>query len=188
MKKIFLMQPRQSGKSTKAMYEFAKDPDNTLFVTFNTEAAQYAHKIIGGKSNSFTTPKNIHDKIYSLKPRNIILDEYMFFKDKHKVYNAIKSSQVENLYIFSSSDKMYTKDLFDFVKSNKPTKSYQDLVFENKGLFAQEIYDLYFNFLTDEDTVILDKEINPNAQDKSDMLYILGPERYDIEIKNIYLK
>lgn len=154
------MLPRQSGKTTMAIYEFNKDPDNTLFVCHNYELANFIRSKVGGDKKNFTSAEQFHQKVISRRPKNIILDEYMFFKNKDEIYNDIlQVIRPENLYIFSSSNKSYNKEVFDFVKENKQTTSYVDLLDKyGDGLadyIKEEIYELYHNFLTDYDTHLI---------------------------------
>ena len=55
---------------------------------------------------------------------------------------------------------MYDKKIFDFVKENKRTTSYQDLLQKYGDKLTEyiekQIYDLYYNFLTDDDTILID--------------------------------
>lgn len=191
MRKVFLMQPRQSGKTTKAMYEFVKDPDNTIFVTHNYEMVKYVHNRVGGNLKNFTSSNQFKNKIIGRRPKNIILDEYMFFKNRDEVYKEIQVIQPDNVYIFSTSDKLYDKKIFDFVKENKRTTSYQDLLQKYGDKLTEyiekQIYDLYYNFLTDDDTILIDVDFGGNMKDKSYLIGILGKEQYGIEIINSYL-
>lgn len=191
MRKVFLMQPRQSGKTTKAMYEFAKDPDNTIFVTHSYEMIKHIHNRVGGDIKNFTTSNQFIKKIIGRRPKNIILDEYMFFKNRDEVYNQIQVIRPENVYIFSTSDKLYDKKLFDFVKENKRTTSYQNLLQKYGDKLTEyiekQIYDLYYNFLTDDDTILIDVDFCGNMKDRSDLIGILGKEQYGIQIINSYL-
>ncbi|MFA5297857.1 MAG: hypothetical protein WC389_06570 [Lutibacter sp.] len=191
MRKVFLMQPRRSGKTTKAMYEFVKDPDNTIFVTHNYDMVKYIHNRVGGNLKNFTSSNQFKNKIIVRRPKNIILDEYMFFKNRDEIYKEIQVIQPENVYIFSTSDKLYDKKIFDFVKENKRTTSYQDLLqkYGDKltDYIEKQIYDLYYNFLTDNDTILIDVDFGGNMKDRSDLIGILGKEQYGIEIINSYL-
>lgn len=199
MKKIFLMQPRQSGKTTKAIYEFIKDPNNSLFVTTKIELAKEIHNKVGGDSNKFISCNEFRNKVLGNKtPKNIILDEYMFFKNKDEIYQIINSIQPQNVYVFSTSDKIYNKKIFDFVKENKRTTSHQDLLKKYcKELtyggvltddFKKQIYDLYYNFLTDEDTVLIDYDFSRVREvNRRDLVDLLGENQYNIEIINSYL-
>ena len=191
MKKVFLMQPRQSGKTTKAMYEFVKDPDNTIFVTHSYDKVKHIHDRVGGNIKNFTSSNQFKNKIIGRRPKNIILDEYMFFKNRDEIYKEIQVIKPENVYIFSTSDKLYDKKLFDFVKENKRTTSYQDLLkkYEDKltDYIEKQIYDLYYNFLTDDDTTLIDFDFSGNMKDRSELIGILGKEQYGIQIINSYL-
>jgi hypothetical protein len=51
----------------------------------------------------------------------------------------------------------------------------------------KQIYDLYYNFLTDDDTILIDIDFGGNMKDRSDLIGILGKEQYGIEIVNSYL-
>jgi predicted RND superfamily exporter protein len=192
MSKIFLMQPRQSGKTTKAMYEFAKDPENTIFVTHNFDMVKHIHNRIGGNIKNFTSANQFHNKIIGRRPKNIILDEYMFFKNRDEIYKEIQIIQPDNVYIFSTSDKCYDKKIFDYVKENKRTLSYQDLLTRYGDKLTEyierQIYELYYNFLTDDDTILIDVDFSGNMRDRSDFIAILGKEKYRTEIINSYLK
>ncbi len=187
MNKIFLIQPRQSGKTTKAMYEFVKDPDNTIFVTHCYDAIKYIHNRIDGKTKNFTSANQFHNNIIGKRPKNIILDEYMLFENKDKIYKDINRIQPENVYIFSTSNKVYNKKIFDIVKENKRTMSYTDLIENCDRYDANEIYELYYNFLTDYDTILIDSDFGGTMKDRSDMIGILGKEQYGIQVLNSYL-
>ena len=182
MRKEFLMQPMRSGKTTKAMYEFVKDPDNTIFVTHNYEMVKYVHNRVGGNLKNITSSNHFKYKIVGRRLKNIILDDYMFFKNRDEIYKEIQVIQPDNVYIFSTSDKLYDKKIFDFVKENKRTTSYQDLLQKYGDKLTEciekEIYSLYYNFLTDDDTILIDADFGGNMKDKSDLIGILGEERY----------
>jgi hypothetical protein len=197
MKVIFLIQPRQSGKTTKAMYEFIKDPDNTLFVTRNRLMSKEICDMVGGNMKNFTDSHFFNSRVIGINFKNIILDEYMFFLNKDEIYKTIQAIKPDNVYIFSTSNKKYNKDLLNFVKENKSTHSYQGLILKyGAGLglseeIEKQIYELYYNFLTDEDTVLIDYNFSinplPFKKDKKELIEYLGKEKYEIEILNSYL-
>lgn len=191
MRKVFLMQSRQSGKTTKAMYEFSKDPNNTIFVAPNYSTVEYIRNKVGGNIKNLTTSEQFINKIIGRKPKNIILDEYMLFKNRDEIYEQILVTRPENVYIYSTSDKLYDRELFNFVKQNKHKTSYQDLLSKYDGELTEgiekQIYDLYYNFLTDHDTILIDIDFNQNKEDRSDLINILGKDKYDVEILNSYL-
>jgi len=191
MNTIFLMQPRQTGKTTKAIYEFLKDPENSLFVTVNVETAKHIFDSIGKHKENIISSNKLVEAIVGRKIKNVILDEYMFFEKCDEIYKTIKLIQPDNVYIFSTSNKCYDKKLFDFVKTNKETMSYHDLLKEYGDTLTDyiqiEIYELYYNFLTDNDTVIIDWNFSSSNKDMSHLINIIGKEQYDIEVNNTYL-
>jgi len=195
MKKIFLMQPRQSGKTTKAIYEYIKDPENTIFVTHSLTAAHSIYEKLGGRRDNFLSSKQFINRIRGVKIKNLILDEYMFFSKKDEIYKDIKHN-VENLYIYSTSDKTYKTNIFNFVKENKLNFPLSDVIemYDKKfcrgnitAEIEKEIYDLYYNFLTDYDTVLIDTCYNYDMSDKSHLIGVLGKEQYATQIINCYL-
>jgi hypothetical protein len=152
---------------------------------------KYIHDKVGGNIKNFTTSNQFHNKIIGRRHKNIILDEYMFFKNRDEIYKEIQVIQPENVYIFSTSDKLYDKKLLDFLKENKRATSYQDLFIKYGDKLTEydekQIYDLYNNFLTDDDTVLIDVDFGGNMKDRSDLINVLGKEQYGIEIVNSYL-
>lgn len=194
MAKIFLMQPRQSGKTTKAMWEYIKDPENTVFVAHNQESAKWINERLNGiHPDNFMSAKSFPNKMLIRRPKNIIMDEYMFFPNKEEIYKTTSSIQPENLYIFSTSDKQYNKEIFDLVKKFKKVLTCDDVLKLYKGEptkgIEKEIRNLYYNFITDKDTKLIDINYNQKSlQKEADYLSILGQKQYEIEMLNIYLK
>lgn len=173
MRKIFLIQPRQSGKTTKAIYEFIKDPENTMFVTHNYDTVKLIHSRVGGNIKNFTSANEFHNKIIGRRPKNIILDEYMLFNNRDEIYEEIQIIEPENVYIFTSADKLYNEKIFNFVKQNKRNTSYVNLLLKLSDNniphiehIEKQVYDLYYNFLTDEDTIIIDFDLSGKTKNK----------------------
>jgi ABC-type methionine transport system ATPase subunit len=191
MKTIFLMQPRQSGKTTKAIYEFLKDPTNSLFVTHNTQTVKYICDKIHKNNENIISSNQFVKHVFGRRPKNIILDEYMLFNNTYEIYKTIKSVQTDNVYIFTTSNKSYDKNLFDFVKKYKQTMAYNDLLLKYGNnltdYIKKQIYELYYNFLTDNETLLIDFDFSSSIKDMSHLINIIGKERYDIEINNYYL-
>lgn len=195
METTFLIQPRQSGKTSKALYEYLKAPKDTIFVVHSDPMISFIQIFFGINTKNFTTPKNINRIVNKRgsKPKNIILDEYMYFDKKDVVWSDVWNISPENLYIFSTSDKAYSKELFDFVKENKPkTYNYEGLLKKYGNILSKqvedEMYELYHNFLTDENTRLIDTNLCTSKDDLVNMKNVLGKERYNIEVLNKYLK
>lgn len=185
------MQPRQSGKTTKAIYEFLKDPTNSLFVTHNTQTVKYICDKIHKNNENIISSNQFVKHVFGRRPKNIILDEYMLFNNTYEIYKTIKSVQTDNVYIFTTSNKSYDKNLFDFVKKYKQTMAYNDLLLKYGNnltdYIKKQIYELYYNFLTDNETLLIDFDFSSSIKDMSHLINIIGKERYDIEINNYYL-
>jgi hypothetical protein len=196
MKKTFLMQPRQSGKTTKAMYEYLKDSENTVFVCMNYNLARETCKRVGGELKHFISSESFELKLRGCNPKNIILDEYMLFSNKDKIYKIIQELSPENVLVFSTSNKTYSKKLFDLVKNNKKEKTFVEILElyekENNGIpkeINDEIYELYYNFLTDSDVKLIDKDLlNLPFLEKEDIFSLIGEKNYKLEILNQYLQ
>lgn len=176
------MQPRRSGKTTNAIIEYKKDPLNTLYITCNSAMTKSLFpKVISSKS--------FNHSIIGKRYKNIILDEYMFFNNKEEIYNKINQLDIENLYIYSTSDKIYSNELFDFIKYNKPNFSYNNLLLKYKSEFntidENKFNDLYFNFITDYDTKLIEYGI---CNHNSHLFNLLELDTYNVEVLNWYLQ
>lgn len=200
MKKYFLLQARQTGKTTKAIYEYLKDDKNTLFVSFDEQSTKRVCKKAKGNPKHFISAKSF--KTYATRGganvipfKNIILDEYLFFENKSEIYKLVQYLSPENIYIFSSPNKRYEKESFDLVKNNKHNKSANEILelyIEKQGGVCKkvqnEIYELYYNFITDFDTVLIDSDLGISNSRKKELRHIMGEESYETEILNQYLR
>ncbi len=192
MKKYFFIQPRQSGKTTKALDIYRKSPNDSLFITYKADFANELCKKVNGNPKNFISSMKIKDKTVGYK--FIILDEYMFFKNKEEVYeNIVKMIDVETIYIYSTSNKQYNKYLYNFVKYCKEIGlSYSATLSEYsryKGFSDKtedDIRELYYNFLTDSD-IILDDKFKKSTKNTEELINILCKEQYEVEILNKYL-
>ena len=206
MKKYFYIQPRESGKTHKAIYEFLKEPEETLLV-FPTERLAQENREDYGYDNIIGVNKlgnKISGGVLS-KIKRIILDDYMLYEVKVKIYEFINkfcSRFLEEIYIFTTFDKRYNRDLFNIIKKiKKDGYIIQDLLETQILNFRlildensmQDIKDLYYNFVTDSDTKVIDTNLSINKgykdEDYKEFLFReLGSERYKLEILNEYLK
>lgn len=188
MNKYFLMQARQTGKTSKAVYEYLKDPLDTVFVVTNEKNKDYIKDKIGDKNANVLTEEEFLTEHYCAS-RNYILDEYMFFKHKKDVYEKINSLDPANLFIFSTSDKVYKKDIFDFIFDLKNSLLFKEYTGVKTEEVIKEIEDLIYNFLTDPDTILIDKNYGSPLTFKyseTQLKEIYG-KTYDLEILNKYL-
>jgi hypothetical protein len=197
--KTFLMQPRQTGKTTKVICEFLKDSKNNLLILYSQERVNFiksTYPELEGNKNIisaeiFSDDYEI-DGIFNRNYNLIIIDDYLFCPNLVDIY--IKLGKLSNLFngmlIASTPNRRYNRGLFNIVKRFKE----DDVVF-NKLLFIDysndrsmnDFCDLFYNFLTDSDTVIIDN-ISYHEGDK----YKVEPDyfskdQYELEILNRYL-
>lgn len=183
MNKYFNIWPRQTGKTTKAVYEFLKDPQYTLYVAHNMNLANFASKKAKVYRQNFISQNDFRSKIVSRNIKRIVLDEYLFFDDKYEIYENISNRSINELYIFTSAEKQYDYDLFQLIKRKKidprviiPQK-YKD----------EDINDLYYNFITDPD-IILNDDFFVSEQNKIRAKHMLSDKQYKLQTLNEYLK
>lgn len=199
MRKIFLIHPRQTGKTDKAIYEYLKDPENTIFVCCNSEMKNYVCNRIGipPKNKYITYDENFLSFTKGRRIKNLILDEYMFFKNKEKIYEVVHYLSPENIYVFSTSNKMYDNEIFEFVKKEKQEnwsiKSILDSYKKTKYKFyedwekaEEEIIDLCYNFITDPDTILIDRGFSNQVKNTEGYKYMTSSKNFEVEIKNQY--
>lgn len=200
MNKYFYLLPRQTGKSTMAIYEYLKDPENSLLIVHNQRMIQ-DFKVKTPELKNIMTPQmflGCRGKSW----KNIILDEYLFFnnKDQAFIYNEINLIEPENLYIFTTSNKVYDRRLYDIIKEQKPNFNKSLLLGYilshttlkvNIKTFINNFHELYFNFLTDPDTKLITKPffnirtIRPDYE--LEMSKLLPSDAFKLEILNIFL-
>jgi hypothetical protein len=174
------MRPRQTGKTTSAILKYLESPNDTLLVTINHSMVDYLKFDILKLTNNSDLTINLCSEINLLdflrgkdKFKTIILDEYMFFKNKEDVYYAINNRKPESLIIYSTSDKQYKLSLLHAITYQKLNNIYFDK--SNK-----EYKELYHNFITDSDTEIVDGLSNKSYKHK----VMLDNLSYEIEFEN----
>ncbi len=157
MKVTFYLLPRASGKTTMAIAEYIKDKENSLFVCLSSHLTKSIFTKDEYSPKTIISATNFENSIVGKRPKNIILDEYLLFKNKDKIYKLIKEVlNPKNVFIYSTSNKIYSKLYFEFVKNNKHL-SFDEVVrlFEKEHDvtdidFKKELYELYYSFITDD--------------------------------------
>src|SRR5690606_11923613 len=137
-------------------------------------------------------------------PKNVIMDEYMFFTNKKNLKAAFApifsmgnlAEEEKSLFIFSSSNKVYSKELVEQIRELKKNGMYFEKFIENREKALErkitkqeieEIEDLYWSYLTDADTILIDDYYNPDYYNNAEKKKILYGDRYDLEVLNKYL-
>jgi len=206
--KYLYIQPRQIGKTTLAIYEYLKNPKESLLIFCNNDMVNNVKKklVLNGHNdtNNIITQNQIITKIRGKRYKNLILDEYFFFtkKNKREIYENLYLMDLENVIAYTTSDKLYSSVIIDYIRLEKHNYSYTELFnlfiekhpsyineFIKSGIdFKENFNDLYYNFLTDKDFIIMDKSIRLGGNiNKNNMKKILNPKEYQIEIENNFI-
>src|SRR5574344_1434024 len=189
---------RQSGKTTTAIYEFLKNPEETLLITFNEDMCHHICKNflrVDKHKNIIGVNKFLSRDLYLNRSKTIIIDEYLFFNPEQAIdlyQKIINTNYIENLIIFSTPIKKYNKEVFDLVKKLKPILQWQMCHKVIKQLLdievkVEDVRELYFNFLTDEDAEI-NKKSNVDKRESEHLKEILGEKKYSLEVLAEYLE
>lgn len=198
MKKRINIWNRQSGKTTTAIYEFLKNPEETLLITFNEKMCHYIctnFLRVGKHKNIIGINKFLNYRMPLSDCKRIILDEYLFFNTELSIdlyQKIINSKFIEELIIFSTPSKKYNKEVFDLVKKLKPILGWQTCHKVIEQLLdievkVEDVRELYFNFLTDED-VEINKKVNVDKRESERLKEILGEKNYSLEVLAEYLE
>lgn len=137
---------------------------------------------------NFMTPEEFinegKDKIESGEFTTIVIDDYLLFKNKIGLYRSLIEEDydlrlknapqrnkilflpkdIENIIIYTSTNKAYNEKLLNFIKERKETKNCYEVKREFEKLypiqldnsFDKEIEEMYYSFLTDSFTSIID--------------------------------
>lgn len=189
---------RQSGKTTTAIYEFLKNPEETLLITFNENMCHHICKNflrVDKHKNIISINKFLNCRMSLSDCKRIILDEYLLFNPELSIdlyQKIINSKFIEELIIFSTPRKKYNKEMFDLVKKLKPILQWQmcHKVIEQLldiEVKTEDVRELYFNFLTDED-VEINKKVNVDKRESERLKEILGEKKYSLEVLAEYLE
>jgi len=166
--KTILISNRQSGKSHLASYEFLKSPDNSIFITHNSNSYRNFSFYPEYKNHFFSQNSKFRGK-YDFLINRVIMDEYLLFDVKNRQYlrGALGSLGVREYFIYSTPNKMYDKDDFDFIKKYKESHLYFD---KDDKLIKKYISDKLSGIINLYTTI---KEYNERFDEVYDNLYCL---------------
>lgn len=191
MNKIFLIQPRQAGKTTIAIYEFLKDPENSVLVMHSQNMVEYVHDKLRKKHENVVSCENFAVWSCSRSIKNVILDEYMFFPNKDYIREVIYFLDTKNLFINSTFPKAYPKKLVQLIRDRKcnhgPDSTLSYIVFTQgyQSFLIEDFIDLYHNFFTDPDIKIIDTNLRSIYPEEWQELH--NSEQFEVKILNKYL-
>lgn len=208
MKKYFHISNRNSGKTNLAVYEFLKDPDNSLLINFKSESLD---KI---KKSGIIEKKHLNNLIFRLPNidlnnyKRFIFDDYLFLSVdiREQFIQKINESPAEEIYCFSTPKILYDKKMFYFVKEMKKNKTdfsskewlernevlveINDPTIKTKLQVREELCDLFANHLTDPETTIINNKFfyNEKIYKLENVSYFPDIHKESTELRAEYLK
>lgn len=156
---------KRMNEHCKEMYDYIDD-ENIIYVSGIEEFTNYA--------------RGTNDK-----PIVIILDEYFYikFNRNHHIYNSLKNHpRVEKIYIYSTVDKMYNKEI---VEEMRKMKKYMNHDFIESFTIKEKFKELWYNPLTDPDCNIY--QMTLQFGDRGDSRFNYSSKVYNIEFKGDWL-
>lgn len=193
MNKTFFLYPRRSGKTTLAFHEYIKDIDHTILIVPTEDTLDKF--LLEFKNDSNVSDRNIiiskhflkEIKKYNLnKLKNIIIDDYLSIVNKIIIYDYItKYLNPEKIFIFSTPQYFYDKQIIDLVKKIK-TRSIEGI--DNFTLNSNDFLNLYYNYITDNDINIITKQQHISFKEKNEIIKIQGKNNFELETLYNYLK
>jgi hypothetical protein len=211
MKKYFFISNRQSGKTHLAIYEFMKDPDNSLLIVYDNKQIKNIldKKVIPDKFlDRIFHYENFSSKIMGRSFKIVIFDDYLLTNTEFRseIDINIHAANVEKIYCFSTPSKLYDKNVLDFVTQVKKDKriliveeymsknqlliEINDLKIKTSAQLHNEIWDLYYNYLTDPETKIIHDKFfyNERIFNLENVSYFPDIERELTELKGEFIK
>lgn len=197
----FIIHPRQTGKTSKAIYEFLKNKNN-IFIPLNSASNANilsSYDIPNDMVNNIISNQNIiSEKLRgSGFINNIIIDEYLYSENRKILYELIKNRSIRDvneIFIFTTSKKQYKTHIFDFVCKYKNDMLNYNMYWVYEKYYGKpdehiknEIDELYYNFITEPNCNIIDY----GYRHKINLLMnrdLIPKERFEIEHLNNYLK
>ncbi len=152
MKLYFNIRNRQSGKSSTLIYEYLKSSEDTFIITRDIRASHYYIEKIGLKN---TLSIGQLDKLKRKEIKRLLIDEYLFFNEKQKEDLNKIINCYEEVFLFSSSNKIYNSVLLSLIKQCKE-KGYNNKILKDYfGFKSSDIFEYWNNLLTHPDIKII---------------------------------
>ena len=165
-KKTLFITPRQVGKTTKIIYEYMKNPTESIVIVHSNSMKQHIVKMLDAANfkmnrkpeNIFSQHANIEQLVWYCekhKVKKIFIDEYMCFSYKNmvKIIELMHHMSDTEIVAFSTSDKLYDKGLFDRIKYYKKYNHCKSLFFNFNN--QKDSDKLYVSMITDPDTMVI---------------------------------
>lgn len=204
MVKTLYITGRRNGKSSKARYEFLKNPESTAFITESRELGFHA---LGSKyrDHIYDVKTNLCSKLRGCYYTRFIVDEYLLIKKIHRtrLYEAVATNnRLRELLLFTSPDDLYPAGLLQTITEHKTAgigyaeseaayiKSLLKLISagalrENLDNLLDTYRSIYYSYITDPDTIIIHEEVKNPVLNESDYYY--HKETYHSEVLGRYI-
>lgn len=128
MKKKFIIQARQTGKTEDALEQFKKSPEDTLFMYHDNYKRSFFEKRLGFSSDNLVSQENIDWIRGKSHIKHVIFDEYDFCEHKIEIWKVLSPIKLESMTAYSTMSMQYHRDLFYLVRDNKMQMSMGKLV------------------------------------------------------------
>lgn len=211
MKKYFFISNRQSGKTHLSVYEFLKDPAKSLLITYNNRSKADLidlDLVPDIFKNHIICPSDFTEIESKKHIERIIYDEYFFLdvQTRSELINNISGLNLKELFCFSTPKILYDKQIFSFVKEikkynrNVSLEDYlnkeellielNDLNIKTKNQIANELWDLYYNHITDPETIIIHNKFfyNDKIYNLENVSYFPDIDRELTELKGEFIR
>lgn len=212
IQKTFFVGNRQSGKTTKAVYEFMKNPEETILVCPNSQSRKELLQRLGSAEFEKNIIPNDPSETFfrGRKAKRMVYDEYLMmdYETRNYFHKMTIPIGVEEIFCFATPQELYDKNLFDFVVNMKKEKRnlfldnqydlcINELVLEmtdptirTPDYIEAEILELFHNYLTDPDTKIIHHQylMNEKIGNLQNISYFPDEYKELTELKGAFIK
>lgn len=212
MKKYFFLSNRQSGKTRYAIYELLKEPEKTLLIVGNNKMRNHLIELETIPLNylkRIIIPEELSNAIQNNNGiERIIYDEYLYLnvKTRSEIINKISNLNLNEIFCFSTPNQLYDSEIYDFVKKVKKDNRFlvldeflnkkellielNDLKIKTRNQITNDIWELYYNHITDPETVIIHNKFfyNEKIYNLENVSYFPDLDRELAELKGQFIK
>ena len=195
-KNIHYILPRQSGKTKMAIGRYFEDPDDSILVFFNQQHLEHHIRRLPKLRKTgvnITTSEKLRGYLEGRNISKFIFDEYYYYSEevKREIVNLIHNFKIRDVYVFSSSDKLYNEGVVNYIRKYRDKigfdyESIYDALSFLKGLNESEVASYYNNLLCLSNCTVIDKwdlDINIEMIEKDPYI---RDEIYKLDIGEYY--
>lgn len=163
-----------------ALYEYLKDPENTVLVCHDNNMRGNAVKRSGiepSRCKNIISADSLTVKGRGKRIKRLIFDEYLFidYEKRFNIHASLVPMGIEEIICFSTPERLYDKSIFEFIVQLKKDRrilafdkkfnkeicfsdmlvEITDPIIKTSDSIKEEMFELYHNYLTDSDTVLI---------------------------------